>query len=75
MAKKKTKRKPKKAQPKRSLLDQKLDELERKLIVSSLKKHKGILRQVSDEFKVNRGGLYKRMIRLGIDLEDYRDAA
>lgn len=69
------KRTPKRAAPKRSLLDQKLDELERKLIVASLKRHKGVLRQVSDELKVNRGGLYKRMTRLGIDLVDYRDAA
>lgn len=68
-------KKKKRAAPKRSLLDQKLDELERKLIVSSLKKHNGVLRQVSDELKVNRGGLYKRMTRLGIDLEKYREAA
>ena len=72
MLKKKTR---KKAPPKRSLLDQKLDELERKLIVASLKRHKGILLQVSDELKVNRGGLYKRMTRLGIDLDEYRAAA
>lgn len=69
------KRKPKRAPPKRSLLDQKLDELERRLIVASLERHKGVLRQVSDELRVNRGGLYKRMTRLGIKLEDFRDAA
>ena len=73
MAKKKST--SKRAAPKRSLLDQKLDELERKLIVTSLKRHKGVLRQVSDELKVNRGGLYKRMTRLGIELDDYREAA
>lgn len=70
-----TKRTPKRAAPKRSLLDQKLDQLERKEIIKSLKKHKGVLRQVSDELKVNRGGLYKRMTRLGINLDDFREAA
>ena len=70
MAKKKTK--TKKVAPKRSLLDQKLDELERRLIVGSLKRHKGVLRQVSSEFQVNRSGLYHRMTRLGINLDEYR---
>ncbi len=73
--KKKAKKKTRRGQPKRSLLDQRLDELERKLITASLKRHHGVLRQVSDELKVNRGGLYKRMTRLGIKLDDYREAA
>ena len=57
---KKKNSKPKKVAPKRSLLDQKLDELERKLIVGSLKRHKGVLRQVSSEFQVNRSSMPRR---------------
>lgn len=55
-------------------LDLKLEELEAKLITNSLKKNDGSIRAAAFELGCNRGGLYKRMMRLGIEYEDYRAA-
>jgi DNA-binding NtrC family response regulator len=55
-------------------LIQKLEELETKLITGALKKHDGSIRAAAADLGVNRGGLYKRMDRLGIEWDDYRAA-
>lgn len=57
----------------KGLLVQSLEELERKMIMSSLTKHDGCVRAASIELGCNRGGLYKRMTRLGIEFDDYRE--
>lgn len=49
-----------------------LEELETKLITAALKKNEGSIRAAAIELGVNRGGLYKRMNRLGISFDDYR---
>lgn len=56
----------------KGLLDQKLEELETKLITTSLKRHDGSVRAAAFELGCNRGGLYKRMMRLGIEFDDFR---
>jgi DNA-binding NtrC family response regulator len=58
----------------KGILDQKLEELEAKLITASLKRHDGSIRAAAFELGCNRGGLYKRMMRLGIEYDDYRAA-
>lgn len=55
-------------------LDKKLEELETKLITASLKRNDGSIRAAAFELGCNRGGLYKRMMRLGIQYDDYRAA-
>lgn len=58
----------------KGFLDLKLEELEAKLITASLKKNDGSIRAAAFELGCNRGGLYKRMMRLGIEYDDYRAA-
>ena len=58
----------------KGVLDQKLEELEAKLITQSLRRHDGSIRAAAFELGCNRGGLYKRMMRLGIEYDDYRAA-
>jgi len=51
-----------------------LEALERRMIQAAIKNHDGNLRAAAMDLGVNRGGLYKRMNRLGIQLDDYRAA-
>lgn len=52
-------------------LDLALDALEEKMILEALKKHKCSVLEASRELGCNRGGLYKRMKRLGLEIVTY----
>lgn len=49
-----------------------VDELETRLIVRALKRHKGNLRQAAAYLSCSRSGLYKKITRLEVDAEEYR---
>lgn len=53
-------------------MQEQVDELEMKLIVRALKRHRGNLRQAAVFLTCSRSGLYKKIARLKIDPEKYR---
>ncbi|MHA1572982.1 MAG: hypothetical protein ACTSX8_03225 [Alphaproteobacteria bacterium] len=53
-------------------MDEQIDALKARVLVSSLKRHKGCVRQVALELGLHRGGIYKTLDRLGIDVDNYR---
>ncbi len=72
MAKQKTE--PKKGYYERSgLLQERVEEVEYEMIVESLDKHEGNISLATEELGCSRAGLYAKMERLGIDINDWRD--
>jgi len=61
----------KRPRTKRTLVER-LNAYQRKLISTALRKHKGSPKLAARELGVDRPGLYRRMDRLGIELDDFR---
>lgn len=53
-------------------LDQMLEDLETSLITKALDRNAGSVRATAIELGCNRMGLYKRMDRLGINVDEYK---
>ncbi len=56
---------------KKGALDRALESLEEKMILDALMRHKCSVLEASRELGCNRGGLYKRMERLGLEIVTY----
>lgn len=49
-----------------------LEAYEKRMIEAALERHQGDVVAVAQDLEINRGGLYKRMDRLEIDVAKYR---